>query len=168
MEMLYTPAAVKRQEKQALWSRWAMWLTGGLSLLACIVMCTRVCTANAERLLLAVIGTSILAGWAVILLLNFAYLPAKRQADHIRSMLDEEQETFEGVLSLSPMRFTIPRSIVIRKVRLTVAGEDEPVSLSVNAMMARYLPANGTPVRVLTARKYIIAVEPVKEGGANQ
>ena len=168
MRYLYTNRAAARQQRLADAGRLWMWLIGGLSLIACIVMCTQVCTANAERLLLAVIGTSILGGWAVILLLNFVYLPSKRQAEHILSMLDEAQEAFEGVLSLSPVRFTIPRSIVIRKVRLTVPGQDEPVSLSINALMAKSLPANGTYVRVLTARRYIIAAEAVTEGGAAQ
>lgn len=159
MEMLYTPAAAARWEKRAQRSLWAMVITGAAALLGCIIMCTQVCTANAQPLLLAVIGLSTLAGWAVILLLSFAYLPARRQADHMRSMLEEETEAFEGMLTLSPMHFAIPRSIVIRKAAIRLEGEEEPVSLSVNAALADRLPRNGVCVRVLTARRYIIAVE---------
>ena len=158
MQYLYTPQAAARHHRQANRARLAMWLTGGLSLLACIVMCTQVNTANARALLLAVIGLSTLAGWTVILLLNFMYLPAKRRAEHMRSMLEEETECFQGRLSLMPMRFAIPRSIVIQKAKIAVEGEEEPVSLSVDAYLAGKLPTGGG-IRVLTARRYIIAFE---------
>lgn len=157
MEILYTPDAAGKWRRKAVIWRNAIIVLAVLALTVCIVLCTQVRTENASRLLIAVMALSTLAGWTIILLLNFAYLPAKRQADHMCSMLEEENESYEGRLSLSPMRFAIPHSIVIRKATLT--NGEEAAALSINAALADRMPPNGAYVRVQAARKYITAFE---------
>lgn len=157
MVRLYTPEAARY------WKRRAAFLLGlsiglvALALAVNIFLCTRVNTANAQALQLTAIGLFTLAGWACILLLWFAYTPAKAQAVHIGGMFSAESETYEGVLTIHKEGFQIPKSVAVRKATLETA--EGPLSLSVSAALVSRLPKNGTAVRVTTVRKYITGYE---------
>jgi len=127
-----------------------------LALGACIVMCLMVTTANAQKLQLAAVSLFTLAGWTDILLFFFVYAPARAQAEHIGGMLTQEPLVHEGVLTLLPEVFRIPRSITVRKASLMTA--DGAISLSVSAALSRQLP-QGKPLRVWTVRGFITAWE---------
>lgn len=157
MIRLYTPESARH------WKRRAALLLGlaiGLVVLALvvnIVLCTRVNTANAQTLQVTCIALFTLAGWACILLLYFAYAPAKAQAVHIGGMFSAENETYEGVLTIHKESFHIPKSVTVRKATLETA--EGAVALSVSAGLVHQLPKNGTAVRVTTVRKYITGYE---------
>ncbi len=159
MIRLYTPQAARY------WKRRATFLLGfsiGLVVLALVVniiLCTRVNTANAQMLQITTIALFTLAGWACILLIWFAYTPAKAVAVHIGGMFSAESETHEGVLTIHKDSFRIPKSVTVRKATLETA--EGPLPLSVSAALVPQLPKSGTAVRVTTVRKYITGYEVV-------
>lgn len=157
MKQLYTTQAAQKWTARTGRMALTALLTGGLALLLCILLCTQVTTGNAQGMSVTVITVSTLAGWAVILLLRFGYLPAKAQREHITGVMSEAAEEHQGVLTLDRQRWIIPHSVAFFKV--TLRSGSEARIFSINAPMARELPPNGTPVRVLTVRKFITAYE---------
>ena len=106
-----------RRAKTSLYVSFALLLS---ALIACIVLCTRVNTGNAETMLYLVIGLFTLAGWIAILLLRLVYFPSAAVCRHMKSILGGEEDETEGTLSLSPAAFQIPKGILARKVTLSV------------------------------------------------
>ncbi len=157
MIRLYTPEAARRWKRRAYMILVFSLGLVALALIACIIFCTQVNTANAQTLMLSSMALFTLAGWACILLLYFAYAPAKAQAVHMAGMFSAKTETWEGVLTVHKDSFHIPKSVTVRKATLETA--EGPLSLSVSAGLASRLPKNGTAVRVTTVRKYITGYE---------
>ena len=157
MKRLYTPEAAKRWKRRASLTRIIAPGLVALALMVCILLCTMVTTANARQMMFACIALFTLAGWACILLLYFAYAPAKAQAVHIGGMFSAENETYEGVLTIHKESFHIPKSVTVRKATLETA--EGAVALSVSAGLVHQLPKSGTAVRVTTVRKYITGYE---------
>lgn len=156
MNRLYTPQAAQHWQHRA---KTSLWLSLGLmaaALAVCILLCTRLTTANTQTLLLTDIILFTLAGWICMLVLYFVYAPAKAQATHMAGMLTAEPEIYEGVLTLHRESFHIPKSITVRKASLHT-GEDA-LTLNVSASLSRQLP-QGKRLRVWTVRKYITAYE---------
>ena len=147
---------VDRRAKTSLYISLALLLS---ALIACAALCTRVNTGNAETMLYTVIGIFTLAGWIAILLLRLVYFPSAAVCRHMKSILGGEEEEWEGVLSLSPAAFQIPKGIVARKVSLAVEGEEEPRKLNIDDRLVKKLPPDGTRARVRTVRKFITAIE---------
>ena len=157
MIRLYTPESARRWKRRAaLLMSLALGLVA-LALVINIILCTKITTANAQTLQGVCIGLFTLAGWSCILLLYFAYTPAKAQAVHMAGMFSAPSETFEGTLTIHKDSFRIPRSVTVRKATLETA--DGPLSLSVCAALVPRLPGNGTRVRLTTVRKYITGYE---------
>ena len=158
MMVLYSQADAQRMSRRA---KISLSLSCALivsSLIACIALCTRVNTGNAERMLYTVIGLFTLAGWAAILLFRLIYLPSAAGYRHMKSILDGEEAEMEGRITLTSAAFQIPKSILARKV--TLAGEEEDArTLNLDARFAKKLPPDGTRVRVRTVRKFITAIE---------
>ena len=157
MKHLYSPMEAQRWRRRATLS---LALSIGLmaaALAVCIGLCTQVSTSNAQSLLVTVILITTLAGWTTILLLTFAYIPAKALAVHISGMVNAEAESHEGTLTLLPETFGIPKSITVRKA--TLMTEDGPVSLSISTGLVRQLPRGATHLRVWTVRRFITAYE---------
>lgn len=157
MKRLYTPAEAQRWRRRTGISLAFCVALAVLVPAVCILLCTRVNTANATRLLLTNIVLFTAAGWAVILTLYYLYAPAKAQALHIEGMLSEEPQVYEGVYSLHPGAFHIPKSITVRSA--AIASDEGSASLHVSAALARQLPPSGTMLRVWTVRRFIIAYE---------
>lgn len=157
MQQWYSSANAARLKKRAALCKGSMILLGAAALAACIVLCTRVNTGNAARLLWWVAGLSTAAGWVVLLTMAFLYRPLKAQAGHVAGLLGGEEEQYTGRLSLLPGGFQIPGSIVVRKAKLM--GEGEPLTLNVNARCVRDLPPQEALVRVTAVRTFITAAE---------
>ena len=157
---LYTEEKLRALRKRARALSVFLILLLTLSLIAAVVMCLFVKTANASKLLLAIITTMTLSGWTAILVLNLACLPYVRESRHMEHILKEETSFFEGEISLSPVIFRIPKSIEIQKV--TLQREDDEAVLSVNRKYAYLLPSNGTIVRVKAAKGYIMEAEVIE------
>lgn len=157
MVRLYTP------ESARYWKRRAAFLLGlslglvALALAVNIVLCTQVGTGNAQTLQAVCIALFTLAGWACILLLYFAYAPARAQAAHIGGMFSAPDETHEGVLTIHRESFRIPASVTVRKATLDTA--EGPLSLSISAALVSRLPRSGARVRVTTVRRFITGYE---------
>lgn len=157
MTALYTPKEAERWKKRAKRSRAAQGCLLAAGLAACVCLCARVNTLNAHRMLLTVIAVSTLSGWAAILVRRLVWAPARAEAAHTAGLESEQKEVYRGVLSAPGDVFFIPRGIAARRVRLE-GGEETPI-LSVDARRLGLLPPAGTPVRVETARKFIVAWE---------
>lgn len=161
MISLYSQDEAVRMEKRARRGLISVCALLGAALAVCIVLCTRVRTGNAEKMLYAVIGVSSLAGWAAILLFSLLYLPSRAEYMHMKHMLSGEPEEYEGRIRISPAVIQIPRSILVRKVFLT--DGEETRTLYLDHRLIRRMPENGTPVRVQTVKKYITAWEALDE-----
>lgn len=157
MTRLYTKEKADQLRRKADQARTAAWLTAASALTACIVMCCLVRTANAGALQITVISVSVLAGWAVILLTALVTRPARAEAEHMLGLLADTPQEHEGILTLKPDWVSIPKSITVRKVSLEENGST--LSLNLNSRMVSALPENGSRVRLLTVRSYIIAIE---------
>ena len=157
MIFLYSQADALRMDRRA---KISLYLSGALilsALIICILLCARVNTANAEKMLYTVIGLFTLAGWAAILLFRLIYLPGAAAFRHMKSILDGEEAEMEGILTLTAASFKIPKSILVRKIIL--AGEDETYTLNLDSRFVKRLPPDGAHVRVRVVRKFITAFE---------
>ena len=157
MLSLYSRQAADRMGKRARTSLWTALAVLGVALAACVALCFRVRTGNAEQMLYTVIGLFTLAGWAAILLLQLVWKPSRAEYHHMNNVLSGREEEMEGRLAVSPMAFQIPKSVLIRRVTLT--DGEETKTLNLNARWVKLMPANGTAVRVKTAKKFITAIE---------
>ncbi len=157
MIQLYSPARAVRMGRRARISLTAACALLLLALTACIALCARVNTRNAERMLLIVIGLFTLAGWAAILLLTLVYRPSAAGCRHMQSILSDEAEEMAGKLVLTSALFQIPKGILVRRAALE--DGDEKHTLNIYAHLAKQLPPSGTRVRVRVVRKFISAFE---------
>ena len=159
MIVFYSQVDALRMDRRA---KVSLFVSFGLlfsALIACVVLCTRVNTGNAEQMLYWVIGLFTAAGWIAIVLLRLVYFPSAAVCRHIKSILGGVEEELKGRLSLSPAAFQIPKGILARKVSLAVEGEEETRKLNIDGRFVKKLPPNGTRVRVRTVRKFITAIE---------
>lgn len=161
MVSLYSHEEKNRMKKRAVICLATACAVLGAALIACVVLCTKVRTGNAEKLLYWVIGLFTLAGWFFILMIGLGYRPFQAEYRHMEGILNGPEEMDEGRLTVSPVSFRIPKSIVIRKAALT--NGEETRTLNVDARLAKMLPKNGSRVRVKTVRKYITAAEACDE-----
>lgn len=158
MNEFYTQDALVRWKRRAKRLKAFLITLMTLSLLAAIVMCFFVSTKTADKLLLTIIIEFTLSGWISILVFDLDYLPAYRMYRHIEHIINEEKDTAEGEISVSPMEFPIPKSISIRKVTLEDGGNIQ--TLSICSRCADALPKSGR-VRVQSAKGYITGIEVV-------
>lgn len=157
MNLFYSDAllrAWKTRAKNCLSGVCALLLMG---LLACIFLCTRVKTGNADVLLFAVIAISTVTGWAAMLLMFFRYAPARAQCGHIAGVMVGDKQEYTGEIHVSEEKIHIPKSIDIHKV--TLRNGEETHSFNIDAVLFDHLPQNGVQVRILAARKFIAACE---------
>ncbi|MBQ8556381.1 MAG: hypothetical protein IJ438_10995 [Clostridia bacterium] len=157
MKQLYSPQDAQRWKLRARRSLAVAGLTLGIALVICIILCCMVDTGNSDTLLAAVIALSTLAGWTAILTLWFIYAPARAEAEHVAGIVQGEPEEAQGVLTIGAQRFRIPHSVTFYKAALTDGTEQRTFNL--NVRLAEELPPSGTPVRILTVRKFITAYE---------
>ncbi len=157
MKDLYSARELRRWQKRAGRFLIAAVFAAVYGLAVCIGLCGRVNTATAEILLYAVIGLSVLAGWAVILIVAFGYLPAKAEVIHREGMLAEPAEEVCGVLTVEKQKWKIPHSIAFCKASL--ANGEEKHACQVDVKLLRQLPQNGTRVRAVIRRRFITAWE---------
>ena len=128
-----------------------------LGLMVNTLLCSWVTTANAIPLQWTTVGISTLVGWAAILLFSLRIRPCHRAARHAESMLQGTRESFSGVLTYVSSPIQIPNSIAIQNVQLQC--ESNTLTLHVFVQKMKALPPDGTPVRVATVHRYIVAWE---------
>lgn len=157
MKFLYSSELLSRWAARAKRCLLLCALCLGMNLALCIFLCSRVNALNSASLLWITVILSTLAGWAVICLVYFVYLPARAQISHIGGILNEACEVHQGVLHMHKEKNFIPKSIAFCRVSLT--DGEETKHFHVNAGLASLLPPDGSQVRVTVARKFITAYE---------
>ncbi len=157
MKDLYAIRDLRRWQKRAGRFLTAAVFVAVYLLALCIGLCFRVNTATAEILMYIVFGVSVLAGWAVILLIAFGYLPARAEVIHREGMLGEEATEVTGVLTIDRQKWVIPHSIAFCKA--CIVNGEEKLSCQADAALLRQLPPDGTRIRAVIRRKFITAWE---------
>ncbi len=153
---LYEPNEIARQR-----TRLRLWIgaaaaIAAATLLACIVLCTRVRTENAQRLLLWCVALSTLGGWIVLSLRIFAIDECRNAIRHAEAMLSGPREIVEGTFALTTERVRIKNGVSM--VRVSVCGAPQVQSLQLyDKKRKRFESAN--PVRVTTVYGFIVAYE---------
>ena len=157
MILLYSHAQARRMGRRAAFSlSFACAVLLG-ALIACIALCAKVTTGNAEKMLYKVICLFTLAGWAAILSFRLVYRPSAAGYRHMKRILSGEEEELEGRLSMTGAAFQIPKGILACKVSLE--KEEETRTLNLDARLKKQMPPDGTRVRVRTAHKFITGFE---------
>lgn len=126
------------------------------TLLACIVLCTRVRTENAQRLLLWCIALSTLGGWIVLSLRIFAIDEWRSAIRHTEAMLSGPREVTEGAFTLTTERVRIKNGVSM--VRVQVDGAPHVQSLQLYDKKRKQFET-AKPVRVTTVYGFIVAYE---------
>ncbi len=157
MILLYSQTQAQRLGRRAAFSLSFACALLAAALIACISLCTKATTGNAEKMLYKVICLFTLAGWAAILSFHLVYRPSAAEYRHMKRMLCGEEEETEGCLSMTGAVFQIPKGIPVCKVSLSEDGETR--TLNLDARLKNQMPPNGTRVRVRTAHQFIIAFE---------
>ncbi len=101
------------------------WALALAALAACITMIALTNTANAPRMEGATVAVSTLAGWVVLYVFLFMQTPARRELAHARMLHQEERERVEGAVAVKEERFTIRKSVAVRRVEVTVGDETQ-------------------------------------------
>jgi len=157
MELLCTENDLSSQQRR---TRRCAFLFYGLCLFTLIffvVLCLLVNTANAARMLrLALIGM-VLLGWLCIAVRVCLLSPARAKRSHLEGLLSQAPSLREGRFFLTADSFQIPKSVLVRRVRLE--GAEETVSLNLDEAWTSRAPENGSLVRVQTVRKFITGIE---------
>ena len=128
-------------------------------------LCLLTHTGNARTMLFLTIASTVLLGWGIIALWLFAAEPMKAEEQHLTGLAAAEPENREGLFSLDSDVFRIPKSVRVRKARLET--DDDTLSLNLNDKLTDKMPPDGSRVRVLTARKFIIGLETLESGPAD-
>lgn len=161
MTSFYTPQDARRYRLRARASLAVACALTAVAWLVCAFLCARVRTANAGLLFRWVMGLSTGSGWIAIVLLTMVFRPAQAESRHMAGILKEQAaEEYEGVLTLLPDEFQIPRGIRVR--RGTLDDGNGTVSLRLDARFTRQLPA-GQRLRVRAVRQFITGFEVLHE-----
>ena len=139
-------------------SRWRAWRLAAIliflaGLLACILLCTRVTTANAAARQLTVVIVAVITGWTAICLRVLLVQPLRVKAAHVRGILAGEETERSAILMSVGDKLFLPRSVTIRKVMVRTGETEE--TLSILDELAPRLPEPGTQLVLRTVRSYI-------------
>lgn len=153
---LYSEAELTRLGAQIKRGRALHCLIAAAALAACLIMIACTNTRNAERMELATILVSTLAGWVVIYGSVFAVTARRRELRHATMLHEGEREEARGTVTVTEERIVIRRSITARRVE--VRGEGEVQRLLVCESRAGMLAAAGASA-VYTVHGYVAAYE---------
>ena len=132
---LYTDADMERmRQKGKIWQR-ALCILAGAALAVCVGLALLAGTESALRMELAAVAVSTVAGWIVIYGVLFVVTPLRRELAHAAMLRTEERQRVEGEAAVTDERFTIRKSVAVRRVEVRREGE-EPVRLLVCASRA--------------------------------
>ena len=151
---LYTDADMARMDRRIKRWRRALWALAAGALAVCAGLAAAADTMNAQRMELAAIAVSTVAGWVVIYGGIFVLTPARRELAHAGMLRKEERQAVEGTVTVTDERFAIRKSVAVRRVE--VRGEDETHRLLVCESRAKALAAAGTAV-LYTCHGYVAA-----------
>ena len=101
----------------------AIGVLAAAALAVCVTLAALTNTANAGRMELAAIAVSTLAGWVIIYCSLFVVTEGRRELGHARMLREEERERVEGQIAVTKERLIIRKSIRVRRVEVSAAGE---------------------------------------------
>ena len=127
------------------------------TLILFVVLCLMTDTASAARMLRLALVSMVLLGWVCIAVWVCLLSPARAKLAHLEGLLDQAPTLREGRFSLTADSFQIPKSVLVRRVRLESA--EETLSLNLDEAWTSRAPENGSLVRVQTVRKFITGIE---------
>ena len=158
---LYTSAALARlRRRNRIWA-FVLAALACAALIACVFLCARVGTLNAQSMLARIIAVSTLGGWLVITLWWNVLLPGRREAAHETHMLTGEREADAGELTVTKELQIIPKSAPL--LRAVLRDGARVRRLSVSPEKAALLPDAPRRVRVWTVYGFIVAWEACDE-----
>ena len=123
MTPLYSPEDLLRLERKIKYTRLFCWALAIGALIACVALCLRTNSGNAERMELVCIAIWTLAGWIVLYLRRFELVEARYERQHAEMLRNgEETETLRGRVTVTEERLKIVNSIRITTVLLENEG----------------------------------------------
>ena len=162
MENYLNEQAIREGRARARRAVLVFWALAAAAAVLFIALCMSTGNRNAGTMLRITMFCMIPAGWAVIACKLLYMDPAKAEARHLEGLAGGTKETREGRFTLSGDVFRIPRSVLVRKVRLETEGET--LSLNLNEKLRDRMPPDGSLVRVTTVHKFITAMEVLEKG----
>ena len=165
MENYLNEQAIRESTARARRGVWVFRALAVLILLVLVILCLLTKTGNARTMLLISWICLIPLGWAAIACRLLYTEPARAEEKHLAGLAEGTPETREGRITVTGDVFRIPKSVLVRKVRLETDGET--LSLNLNEKLTGRMPPDGSLVRVMTVRKFITAME-VKEAAGEQ
>lgn len=146
-------ARLARQIKR--W-RTALAIVAAAGLAACVTMAAVTRTGNASQMELAVIAVSTVTGWLVLYGAIFVVAVRRREMAHGAMLRGEERERTAGTVTVTDERFTIRKSVAVRRVE--VRDGDQTHRFLVCDSRAAALATAGASA-VYTAHGYVAAYE---------
>lgn len=116
---LYGPDELAREKRRLLVWIVVLVLAAALVLAACIVLCTHVTQRNWQRMLTAVLLTSVLGGWTVLSLRIFVLDQIRFGEKHVAAIEEHraERERFEGTFTLTNERLLVKNGVSMQRVQ---------------------------------------------------
>ena len=127
------------------------------TLILFVVLCLMTDTASAARMLRLALVAMVLLGWVCITVRVCLFSPARAKLAHLEGLLDQVPSLREGRFFLTADSFQIPKSVLVRRVRLESA--EETLSLNLDEAWTSRVPESRSLVRVQTVRKFITGIE---------
>lgn len=153
---LYSDADLARMRRHiARWRR-ALWILGAAALAVCVCLTALADTRSAQRMEQIVIAVSTLAGWIVIYGGVFVVTASRRELAHAEMLRREERQRVEGQILVTDQRFTIRKSVAVRRVE--VRDQEQTHRLLVCESRAGALAA-AEAAAVYTCHGYVAAYE---------
>lgn len=153
---LYGDGDVARLRRQIQRGRLIYGAMAAAGLIACLTMIALTGTANAARMEIAVIAVSTVVGWLVIYGVLFVIGTRKKELRHATMLRTGERQEVRGTVTVTDERFTIRKSITVRKVE--VRGEQGTQTLRVCETRAEVLTAADIAA-VYVVHGYVAAYE---------
>lgn len=153
---LYSGADMMRLRKKI--RAWTAVLSGVAAgaLAACVTLAATVDTAHAEKMELAAVLISTLAGWFVLYGAIFIVTVSRRELAHAEMLRNGERTRTEGPVSVTKERVVIRKSITARRVEVKCEGGTK--RFLVTERRAKAL-SNASAAAVYTAHGYVAAYE---------
>ena len=153
---LYSDADMARMRAHVRrWGRALLALAAG-ALAVCVTLVCLANTKNAQRMELATIIVSTVAGWIGIYCGVFIWARSRRELAHAEMLRGEERERVEGAVTVTDERFTIRRSVTVRRV-IVRQGEETHRLLVCDSRAGALAAANASAV--YTCHGYAAAYE---------
>lgn len=137
------------------WGR-ALCALAAAALGVCVVLTALANTKNAQRMELATVAVSTVAGWIVIYGGVFVVFPVRRELAHAEMLRREDRERVAGSVTLTEERFRIRKSVAVRRVEVREGEQTRRLLVSDSRSKAL---ESASPEVLYTCHGYVAAYE---------